>query len=137
MGSGEQKRACVRGREVTLLGGKVYGRSDREVAALVLVEDASEDGGGVEIGNAVGLDWTGGDESYARIRIGWGAPEPSELTWRGGLGIKGQEKGRRAVVAHHCGRSHVSNAVGRGRRRRRIGEGNAWWTHRPWSAIAV
>jgi hypothetical protein len=40
-----------------LLGGKVRGRGDGEVAALVLVEDASEDGGGVEIGNTVGLDW--------------------------------------------------------------------------------
>lgn len=53
-------RTYVRGREVTLLGGKVDGRSDGEVAALVLVEDASEDGGGVEIGNAIGLDWTDG-----------------------------------------------------------------------------
>ena len=33
------------------------GRGDGEVAALVLVEDASKDGGGVEIGNTVGLDW--------------------------------------------------------------------------------
>lgn len=46
----------VGGREVALLGGEVYGRSDREVTALVLVEDASEDRGGVEIGNAIGLD---------------------------------------------------------------------------------
>jgi hypothetical protein len=30
------------------------------VTALVLVEDASEDGGGVEIWNAIGLDLRGG-----------------------------------------------------------------------------
>jgi len=52
--------AYVRGREVTLLGGKVYGRSDREVATLILVENASENGRGVEIRNAIGVDWTNG-----------------------------------------------------------------------------
>ena len=30
------------------------------MTALVLVEDASEDGGGVEIGNTIGVDWTDG-----------------------------------------------------------------------------
>jgi len=53
-------KTYVRGREIALLGGEVYCRSDREVTALVLVEDASEDGGGVEIRNTIGLDWTDG-----------------------------------------------------------------------------
>lgn len=56
MGSGEGKRVYVGGREVALLGGEVYGRCDREVTTLVLVEDASEYRGGVEIGDAIGLD---------------------------------------------------------------------------------
>lgn len=43
-----------------MLGGKVYGWGDREVTALVLVEDSGEDGGGVEIWNAIGLDWRNG-----------------------------------------------------------------------------
>lgn len=60
MSSGEGKRSYVRGREVILLGGKVYGWGDREVTALVLVEDSGEDGGGVEIWNAIGLDWRNG-----------------------------------------------------------------------------
>lgn len=52
----EGKGTYVRGREVALLGRKVYGGGYREVTALVLVKDASEDRGGVEIGNAVGFD---------------------------------------------------------------------------------
>ena len=46
-----------------MLGGEIYGWSDREVAALVLVKDASEDRGGVEIWNTIGLD--------LRERGGW------------------------------------------------------------------
>jgi hypothetical protein len=60
MGCGEGDGTYVRGREVALLGREVYGGSDREVAALVLVEDASKDGGGVEIGNAIRFDCTDG-----------------------------------------------------------------------------
>ena len=43
-----------------MLGGKVHGRSDGEMATLVLVEDPSKDGRGVEIWNTIGVDWTGG-----------------------------------------------------------------------------
>jgi len=69
----------VRGREVALLGGKVRRGSDREMATLVLVEDASEDGRGVEIWNAIGVDWT---EGWVKARRGSeaGVPEPSKLT---------------------------------------------------------
>jgi hypothetical protein len=69
MGSEERKGTYVRGREVALLGREVYGGGDREVTALVLVEDASEDRGGVEIGNAVGLDWTRDVSGRVGIRI--------------------------------------------------------------------
>ena len=49
-----------------MLGGKVFGRSNRKVASLVFVKDASEDGRGVEIWNAIGLDWTDGWVSAMR-----------------------------------------------------------------------
>jgi len=49
------------------------------MATLILVEDASEDGRGVEIWNAVGVDWTDG-----WVKAIWGSeagvPEPSKLT---------------------------------------------------------
>jgi len=62
----EAKGAYVRGRKVALLGGEIYGWSDREVTALVLVEDASEEGGGVEVRNAIGLDLRGGLVRFRR-----------------------------------------------------------------------
>ena len=73
----EAKGTYVRGRKIALLGGEIYGWSDREVTALVLVKDASEDGGGVEVRNAIGLDLREGlfNESQKGVRtIGgvWG-----------------------------------------------------------------
>lgn len=56
MWSRKAEGTYVRGRKVALLGGEIYGWSDGEVTALVLVEDASEDGGGVKIWNTIGLD---------------------------------------------------------------------------------
>ena len=62
-----------------MLGGKVHGWSDREMAALILVEDASKDGRGVEIWNTIGVDWTD-----VWVKAIWGpevgVPEPSKLT---------------------------------------------------------
>lgn len=42
MRSREGKWTYIRRREIALLGGEVCGRRDGEVAALVFVEDASE-----------------------------------------------------------------------------------------------
>ena len=53
------KRTDVRGRQVALLCREAYGGSDGKVTAFVLVENASKDGGGVEIGDTIGLDWSG------------------------------------------------------------------------------
>ena len=65
--SREAEGTYVRGRKVALLGGEIYGWSDREVTALVLVKDAGEDGGGVEIWSAIGLDLR---EGRMRVRTG-------------------------------------------------------------------
>lgn len=51
------------------------------MTALILVKDASKDGGGVKIGNAIGVDLRGeldGDENQAGPE--GDAPEPSKLT---------------------------------------------------------
>lgn len=103
IGSEETEGTYVRGWEIALLGGEVYGWSDREVATLVLVKDASEDGGGVEIGNAIRVDLTDGwTRLEKRIGARWGrdTPEPSKLICERGLESEGQEKRRIAIVAH-------------------------------------
>ena len=69
MESREVKETYVRGRKVALLGGEIYGWSDREVAALVLVKDAGKDGGRIEIWDTIGLDL---GEGWMRVRRGLG-----------------------------------------------------------------
>lgn len=114
MASRERKETYIRRREVALLGREVRGGGDGEVTTLVLVEDASEDRGGVEIGNAVGLDWINWSEREPEID--WdqplGAPEPSKLTCK--RRISGSRtRGKDDVVAHECGSSEISDAVKR------------------------
>jgi hypothetical protein len=102
MGSGERGGGTyVRRREVALLGGEIYGGSDREMTALVFVEDASKDGGGVEIGDAVRLDWTTSEGEIEGDLDLLGAPDPSKLTWR--RRVRDQEEWRE----RRCCRSRV------------------------------
>ena len=88
---GSAKGAYVRGGEVALLSGEVHGWSDRKVTALVLVKDASEDGRGVEIRNAIGVDLTDRRMSARRGPARRHVPEPSKLTCEGRVRNRGED----------------------------------------------
>lgn len=121
-------------REVALLGGEVRGGGDGEVTTLVLVEDASEDGGRVEIGNTVGLDWIKRVGERWLQRGGISAPEPSKLTWE--RRIRDQDRKRRCCRSRvrlfsdfRCCEAVMSVGGNGGEKEEK--------TDRPWSDIAV
>ena len=135
---GSAKGAYVRGREVALLSGKVHGWSDRKVTALVLVKDASEDGRGVEIRNAIGVDLTGRWMSARRGPARRHVLEPSKLTCEGRIRNRGER------TESHChppappfaGFRSYRPGMSVGMERRRKGVGDLQTVVRDWGVTS-
>ena len=107
------------------------------MTAFVLVEDASEDGRGVEIRNTIGFDWTDGLVRATRGSEA-GIPEPSKLTWKRRIRDPGAVE---RTESHCCSPVRLfsgSRCCGSGMSVETEMKGvSEWDTYRPWSAIAV